>query len=119
MAKKYGAKKDANHHAIVNVLAAMGVAFVDLSTFGCGIPDGLAFLNGHGYLIEIKNPGTRYGRRGLNVIQRKWLSQMKSLTVYILTSEDDAVAFCRGQFDKVISVTSDDAAASILLKDSA
>jgi hypothetical protein len=98
---KYGAKKDANHIAIVQVMKQCGVPVYDLSGAGNGVPDCIAWVKNEWRLVEIKNPKTGYGRRGLNPIQQKWIDQWRGGPVFILKSVDDALAFTGGKFEAV------------------
>lgn len=95
---KYGSKKDANHAEMFAVLKKY-CAVYDVSTSGMGIPDGLAWINGAWHLFDIKNPKTGYGKRGLNSIQKKWLSQARGGPVYLLYTVEDAENFATGRFD--------------------
>lgn len=85
-----GAKKDANHAAIVAALIKAGCSVLDLSMVGGGMPDILAGIAGKNYLIEIKNPDTYYGRKGLSKRQRefaeKWIGE-----IFIVRSIDEAL----------------------------
>lgn len=101
---RYGAKKDANHKQMAAVLEQLGVPFLDLSSMGCGIPDGLACVKGQAQLVEFKNPATAYGRRGLNPLQRKWADQWRGGCIYILRSVDDVVKLANNELDKLESV---------------
>lgn len=72
MTRKYGAKKDANHNQIVEEFIQLGCCVHDCSSVGGGVPDLLVGLP-DSYLcmyVEIKNPKTGYGRRGLNKNQK-------------------------------------------------
>jgi len=69
---KYGAKKDANHHEIVDALKAAGGYVIDMSHVGGGFPDLIVGAHQKTILVEIKNPKTAYGKRGLNKNQIKW-----------------------------------------------
>lgn len=101
MTRKYGAKKDANHNEVASVFSAMAVPFYDLSSFGRGLPDGLAWVQNQWHLVEIKNPKTGYGRRGLNPIQTKWHSQARGGPIFIIKNVTDAENFAAGKFDEV------------------
>jgi hypothetical protein len=57
-------------------------------------------------LVEIKNPKTGYGRRGLNPIQKQWIERWNGGPIYIIKSLDDAEQFARGRFDEVEVVKS-------------
>lgn len=101
MAKRvYGNKKDANHHQVFGVLQKL-VPVKDLSDAGCGIPDGIAWVNNGWHLFDVKNPNTGYGRRGLNPRQKQWADNWSGGAVYLLYNEDDAIAFATGNFDRV------------------
>lgn len=95
---KYGPKRDANHSEIFDVLKKK-CAVYDVSTSGMGIPDGLAWINGAWHLFDIKNPKTGYGKRGLNPIQKKWLSQAQGGPIYLLYTTEDAENFALGKFE--------------------
>lgn len=94
---KYGAKKDANHNEIFQVLQKMCATY-DLSAAGNGVPDGIAWVDGAWHLFDVKNPKTGYGRRGMNAVQKKWLSQWPGGPIYLLYTVDDAVKFAKGDF---------------------
>lgn len=95
--KKYGAKKDANHKEVMAALKSL-VPVHDLSAAGCGVPDGIAWVNDGWQLFDIKNPKTGYGKRGLNERQKTWADKWDGGPVYLIYSEDDARAFARGEF---------------------
>lgn len=92
----YGAKKDANHSQIVKALEQMGIWYADMSERGGGMPDLLVHCGGQLHWVEIKNPATSYGRRGLNNLQRifadNWGGGQK---VHIVRSLDDLNAWVR------------------------
>lgn len=97
--KKYGAKKDANHKELMTELRKH-CAVYDMSDFGCGCPDGVAWIaNNTWQFFDIKNPKTAYGKRGLNAVQRKWLGQHKGGPIYLLYTVEDAFRFALGQLD--------------------
>lgn len=114
MTKKYGPKKDANHNIIVDVFNKMGVPFLDLSKAGFGIPDGVAGVKGQWRLVEIKNPKTGYGRRGLNPIQTKWLAQLGQGEIYVLRTVEEAICFCKGEFSECEIITSEQCAKKVI-----
>lgn len=94
---KYGPKRDANHSELFAVLRKH-CAVYDVSTSGMGIPDGIAWINGAWHLFDIKNPKTGYGKRGLNQVQKKWLSQAPGGPIYLLYTVEDAENFATGKF---------------------
>jgi len=72
---KYGAKKDANHFEIVDALKKAGAYVLDMSHVGSGFPDLIVGAHQKTMLVEIKNPKTAYGKKGLNKNQQKWKEQ--------------------------------------------
>lgn len=96
--KKYGAKKDANHREIFDVIERY-TAVKDLSNVGRGIPDGIAWINGGWQLFDVKNPKTAYGRRGLNKRQTEWLKDWRGGPVYLIYSVEEAEQFATGKLD--------------------
>lgn len=99
MTRKYGAKKDANHAEIVGAFKKLGAAILDLSTMGSGIPDLLVWCQAGWHLVDVKNPKTGYGRRGLNPIQKEWANNWKGGPVYLISTIDQAVDLVNGRFD--------------------
>jgi hypothetical protein len=97
---KYGPKKDANHNEIFEELRRY-CAVYDLSSAGCGLPDGLAWISNQWILFDVKNPKTAYGKRGLNSVQKKWLSQWKGGPVYLIYTTEEAKKFANGEFDGI------------------
>jgi hypothetical protein len=84
--------KDKNHAAIVEALEQAKIAVIDMSHMGKGFPDLVVARRGVNLLVEIKNPETLYGRRGLNKLQRSWASSWPA-PVYILRTLDDVARF--------------------------
>lgn len=99
--KKYGLKKDANHNDIVKAFKKLGADVIDLSNLGCGVPDILVWCKGAWHLIDIKNPETAYGKRGLNPLQKTWAADWKGGAVYLVYNNDDVVNMVNGNLDKV------------------
>ena len=61
----YARRRDANHAAIVAALRQVGATVLDTSAIGvAGAPDAVIGFRGVAYFIEIKNPASRYGKRG-------------------------------------------------------
>lgn len=98
--KKYGAKKDANHNEIFNILNKL-IPTKDLSAAGFGVPDGIGWVNNGWHLFDVKNPNSGYGRRGLNPRQKDWIDNWNGGHVYLLYNSDDAVNFANGDFLKL------------------
>lgn len=91
------AKKDANHHIIVDALTAGGVFVRDLSRALFGVPDLLVWHNNAWHLIEIKNPQTTYGRKGLNKSQKEWAKNWSGGPVYVIRTTNDVDLFLAGE----------------------
>lgn len=96
--KKYGAKKDANHKEVMQVIEQI-TAVLDLSHAGYGVPDGAAWVEGGWHLFDIKNPKTSYGKKGLNDRQKKWARDWRGGPVYLIHDTDEAQDFARGRFE--------------------
>lgn len=94
-------KKDGNHHEMVAALQKAGIAVLDVSNMGYGFPDLIVARRGLNLLVEIKNPENRYGRRGLNKLQRSWANAWPA-SVYVLKTIDDVVRFANLQDDGLI-----------------
>lgn len=105
---KYGAKKDANHNEIFNAIKEH-CAVYDLSSAGCGVPDGLAYVNNAWQLFDVKNPKTSYGRRGLNKVQKKWVANWRGGPVYLIYTPSEAKEFALGNFVDLKVVTPESA----------
>jgi hypothetical protein len=103
---KYGAKKDANHKTIVAILAAHSIPIYDTSSLGGGFPDCVAWVADAWHLVEIKNPKTYYGKRGLNPNQKKWIEHWAGGPVYILRTDEEAHRFAKGEFSSIERVDS-------------
>lgn len=97
---KYGAKKDANHNEIFDELRKH-CAVYDISSTGMGVPDGLAWINDAWHLFDVKNPNTGYGKRGLNPVQKKWLTQWKGGPIFLIYTKDEAKKFANGEFETI------------------
>lgn len=93
-------KKDANHREIVAAFRKLGAGVVDLSPLGYGVPDLLVGTRRLNYLVEIKNPGTSYGRRGGNPLQIAWANGWPS-PVYVVEDTDDVLALVNGRFSEL------------------
>jgi hypothetical protein len=101
-------KKDNNHNEIVATLEKLGCTVVDFAKMGNGIPDVLVLLRGVMYLVEIKNPSTSYGRKGLNEVQRDWATST-GVPVYVIRTDDDCLTFVQGDRDSLaFKPTADD-----------
>ena len=92
MSKQRGAKKDANHDIIIDALRTMCVGYIELYELGYGVPDLLVYVDGY-HLWEIKNPETRYGKKGLNKNQQAWADGWRGGPVHVIRTVAEAVAF--------------------------
>ena len=85
------ARTDANHKAIVQALSAYGASVIDSSRLGSGYPD---LTIGHAektLLMEVKNPDTAYGRKGLNDNQKRWVQGWKGGAYCVVDSVEAAL----------------------------
>jgi endogenous inhibitor of DNA gyrase (YacG/DUF329 family) len=94
-------KKDANHDAIVASFRASGVWVIDLSRQAGGCPDLLVWVRASWHMVEVKNPSTEYGRRGLSQRQRKWAIAWKPCPYFVVESESDVQALLRNDLNDV------------------
>lgn len=85
------ARKDDNHREIVEAFQKIGCLVLDMSHAGGGWPD--LIVNDHATLrmVEIKNPKTSYGRRGLNALQQKFAGD-SAAQMAIVRTVDDVIA---------------------------
>jgi endogenous inhibitor of DNA gyrase (YacG/DUF329 family) len=88
---KYGLKKDANHNEIVEALKIVGASVIDMSSVGNGFPDLIVGFRSQTLLMEIKNPKTGYGKRGLNKNQQKWKEYWLGGSFCVVDSVDSAL----------------------------
>ena len=66
------AKVDANHTAIVDALRKLGCSVQSLAAIGQGCPDLLVAVNGHNFLIEVKDGSKPPSERRLTSDQKRW-----------------------------------------------
>lgn len=86
-------KKDANHDALKLVFQQMGCSVADLYNAGLpGFPDVVVGITGRDYLVEIKNPETRYGRAGLNSNQTAFARDWRGGQLYVVSTPDEVAA---------------------------
>lgn len=98
---RYGAKKDANHQEILDLLDKTHVPYLDTSSMGQGVPDLLVDVHQRLVWWEVKNRKTSYGKRGLNKNQIAWANAWQGSAVYLIYSVDDALRFLNGERDHV------------------
>jgi hypothetical protein len=87
----YGRKKDANHNEIVDAMTKVGAYVIDMSHVGRGFPDLIVGFKKMTILMEIKNPKTSYGKKGLNKNQLQWKEQWTGGTYCVVDSVDAAL----------------------------
>lgn len=85
------AKVDANHKEVVDALKTIGASIIDASRLGKGMPDLIVGFRGQTILIEVKNPKTQYGRKGLNENQRKWAESWRGGPLAIVDGVEAAL----------------------------
>lgn len=80
-------RTDGNHREIVKALESCGATVQDLSQVGGGCPDILIGIFGKNYLIEIKNPETKYDLSGEQIV---WHDRWKGQKI-VVKSIDEAL----------------------------
>jgi hypothetical protein len=91
MPRGYACKKDANHSEIVDILTKIGASVIDMSNVGKGFPDLIVGFQSKTILMEIKNPKTAYGKKGLNKNQVKWKEEWTGGVYCVVDSPDAAL----------------------------
>jgi len=91
MPKGYACKKDANHNSVVVALQTVGAYVLDMSHVGRGFPDLIVGFQSKTILMEIKNPKTAYGKKGLNKNQLKWKELWTGGTYCVVDSPEAAL----------------------------
>ena len=86
------AKRDANHNLVADQFRALGCSVFETDRVGDGFPDLVIGCMGVNFLVEVKNPETRYGRAGLNGGQTLFNDAWRGDKVWLVCSEDEAVA---------------------------
>lgn len=85
------AHKDLNHDAIVQAFKQLGCRVCELHEIGYGMPDLLVKIHGIWRLVEVKNPGGTYGRKGLSKSQQKFADSVDGDIDIVRTIEEAAV----------------------------
>ena len=87
---RMAARPDENQEEIVEGLRKAGVSVMVTSNVGDGFPDLVCATKRKTALIEIKNPASYYGKKGLNTLQaafaRAWRGEL-----YIAYTLEDAL----------------------------
>ncbi len=88
--------KDANHNAVVSRFLALGCTVIQIHATGIpGLPDLGVGCAGVTYLVEVKNPGTAYGRAGMTATQTAFARDWRGGRVWVVQSEDEATALVK------------------------
>lgn len=87
------AKLDSNHFEVIAAFKAFGAGVIDASTMGAGFPDLLVNINGSAQLVEVKNPNTEYGRKGLTAAQQRFADEWRGSPVHIVRTVEDVQHF--------------------------
>lgn len=95
---RHNARKDANHNELVKILEEGGVIVRDTSKLMRGFPDLLCWHMEAWHLVEIKNPNTSYGKKGLSKLQEQFATDWKGGPVFIMRTAEDANKFIMGEF---------------------
>ena len=85
--------KDKNHDEICDTFRQLGCSVAEMAT--CGVddfPDVIVGLCGFDVQVEIKNPETAYGRRGLTDGQARYARDWAGRKPVMCSSVDEAVA---------------------------
>jgi len=86
------AKRDGNHGEIVAAFRGLGCTVFETDRVGEGFPDLVVGCMGINHLVEVKNPGTRYGRKGLNGGQSAFNAEWRGGKVQIVVGPMEAAA---------------------------
>lgn len=103
-ALRHNARKDANHNAMVEALVKGGAVVKDTSKLMQGFPDLLVWYMDKWHLVEIKNPETSYGKKGLSKSQEKFANEWKGGPVMIIRTQEDVDKFLIGEFEELNQV---------------
>lgn len=85
------ANKDRNQGPIVETLRGVGAFVFDASGIGGGFPDLLVSFRQDVYLIEIKNPESWYGKKGMSDSQKRFCEQLRGFPIHVATTPDEAL----------------------------
>lgn len=86
-------KRDANHGRLVATFKQLGCSVAELTDTGIpGWPDIIVGCVGVNRLVELKNPETAYGKRGLNSNQVAFSRDWSGDRVWVASTTDEAIA---------------------------
>ncbi|CUI07859.1 hypothetical protein BN2497_10495 [Janthinobacterium sp. CG23_2] len=87
----FARKADANQPEIVQALRKAGCTVQHLHAVGMGCPDLLCAVNGHVFLIEVKDGAKPPSKQQLTPDQEKWRAGWKA-AVHVVNSVEAALA---------------------------
>lgn len=82
---------DKNQQSIVEKLRDVGASVISTAHMGYGFPDLVVGFRGKNFLFEVKNPDTRYGKKGMSETQKTWAQQWTGGSVIVIYTIDDAL----------------------------
>jgi hypothetical protein len=91
VARVRGGTKDLNHDAIAAVFEQLGCSVCHTHEAGGGFPDMVVGLIGITALVEVKNPETGYGKRGLTDSQKRFAGKWRGSPINVVHSEQEAI----------------------------
>jgi hypothetical protein len=92
--RRYAARRDDNHEAIVKALRGIGVGLLDTGSAGDGMTDLVTFWRGIVRLVEIKDGSKEPARRRLTPAQEmtRSLARAHGCDIHVVESVDQALA---------------------------
>lgn len=82
--------RDHNHKLLSDHFEALGCSVTDLALAGVnGLPDIAVGCMGRTYLVELKNPDTAYGRKGMNTDQQRFAERWRGGQVYCVSTIEE------------------------------
>jgi endogenous inhibitor of DNA gyrase (YacG/DUF329 family) len=100
---KYGSRRDKNHPEIVAAFKKLGCDVIDMAELGNGCPDIAVYCRNTWHVIEIKNPETKYGKRGLSNRQKTWAASANA-PIYVLRHLSEVARFVNGDCKDLLHV---------------
>lgn len=91
MKRRTGGRVDNNQKDIVSALRKVGASVLVCPAVATGFPDLIVGFQGVVHLMEVKNPKTKYGRKGLSATQLHWAAEWKGGPVHLVRSEMEAL----------------------------
>lgn len=85
-------RKDDNHDELVKLFEQLGCTVAQMHACGVpGFPDIAVGAVGRTWLVELKNPNSRYGRAGFNDNQTAFARDWRGGRVYMASTPDDVI----------------------------